>query len=260
MFSFLWNTALINPIVNSLVALYKVTGNLGLAIILLTILIRLVLIPVMAPTMKTMKKQQALQPEIRKLKEKYKGDQQKFAAAQMELFKEHGINPASGCLSQIVMLMVLIALYSVIQLISVKGDINLINQKIYVDNLRLLPGQQIETHFGYMDLAKPDPLFILAVLSGILQFVASKMMMPIMEKAEKAAEITPSQADDIALQMQQQSLYMMPIMNVVIGVTLPAGVVLYIVVTTIFTVVQNYFTNGWGGMKPFINKLKFAKR
>ena len=81
------------------------------------------------------------------------------------------------------------------------------------------------------------------------------MMMPFVEKAEKIAEKTEPKTDDIAFQMQQQTLYMMPIMNVVIGVALPSGVLLYIVVTTLFTIAQNYFISGWGGMKPLIKKL-----
>jgi membrane protein insertase Oxa1/YidC/SpoIIIJ len=81
------------------------------------------------------------------------------------------------------------------------------------------------------------------------------MMIPYIEKAEKAAEKNPPKTDDIAFQMQQQSLYMMPIMNVVIGIALPSGVLLYIVITTIFTVVQNYYTTGWGGMTPIIARI-----
>jgi YidC/Oxa1 family membrane protein insertase len=256
----IWNFILVSPILNVLVALYRLTGSLGLAIILLTVIIRFILVPVVAPSMKTMKKQRDLQPELTKLKEKHKGDQKKLAQAQMELFKQHGINPASGCLSQIVMIMVLIALFSVIQLFTIKGDATQINSKLYFDQLRLAPQEKITTSFLYMDLSKPDKFLVLAILSGLLQFVASKMMMPIIEKAEKVAEKTEPKADDIALQMQQQSLYMMPVMNVIIGITLPSGVMLYIVVTTIFTIFQNYFLTGWGGMKPLLNKMKFVKR
>lgn len=260
MLATLWNTILISPLLNVLVLIYRFTGDLGVSVVVLTFIIRLALHPVVAPSMKSMKKQQELQPELKALKEKYKHDQKKLAEKQMEVFKRHGINPASGCLSQIAMLIVLIALFSVIQLFAVKGDVSQINNKIYFDQFKLASGETIATKFLYMDLSKPDPYFILAVLSGLLQFVASKMMMPAIEKAEKVAEKTDTKVDDLALQMQQQQLYMMPIMNVIIGVTLPAGVVLYIVTTTIFTIAQNYVLNGWGGMKPLINKLKTAKK
>jgi len=255
MFGNLWHLILVSPLLNLLVVMYRITGSLGWSIVLLTILIRTVLIPVVLPSMKGMKKQQDLQPELRKLKEKYKHDKQKLAQEQMALFKKHNINPASGCLSQIVMIAVLIALFSVIQLITVKGDYAAINASIYFPSFSFSEGETVGTQFGYLNLAKADPYLILAILSGILQFVASKMMMPFVEKAEKIAEKTEPKTDDIAFQMQQQTLYMMPIMNVVIGVALPSGVLLYIVVTTLFTIAQNYFISGWGGMKPLIKKL-----
>ncbi|OGC38966.1 hypothetical protein A3K42_00420 [candidate division WWE3 bacterium RBG_13_37_7] len=134
-----------------------------------------------------------------------------------------------------------------------------INTQLYFDFLKL--GDTIlKTRFFYLDLTKPDPFYITAVLSGILQFIASKMMMPAIEKAEKAAEKTPGKMDDLAYNMQQQSLYMMPVMSVIIGVTLPAGIMLYIVTTTLFSIVQNYCINGWGGVKPWIDKIKLWKR
>ena len=120
--SFIWHTLLVNPILNILVALYDVTGSLGVGIILLTLLVRTLLIPVIIPSMRQMKKQKELQPELEKLKKKYKDDKKKMAEAQMDLFKKHGLNPVSGCLSQIPMLIVLIAVYNVIQTISKAPD------------------------------------------------------------------------------------------------------------------------------------------
>lgn len=256
MFGFLWNTILVNPILNGLIALYRVFGNLGISIFFLTVIIRGLLIPVVAPSMKAMKKQRELQPEINKLKEKFGHDKQLLAQKQMDLFKEHGINPASGCLNQIAMIMVLIALYNVINKFTLHGTADVLNQSIYFPELKLAENDIINTNFLYLNLAKPDPYFILALLSGAFQFIASKMMIPYVEQAEKAAEKTPEKSDDIAMAMQQQSLYMMPIMNVIIGVTLPSGVVLYILTTTLFTIVQNYFISGLGGLKPWIHKLK----
>ena len=110
-----------------------------------------------------------------------------------------------------------------------------------------------------MNLSKPDPFFVLAVLSGLFQLVQSKMTMPYVEAGEKAAKKTPDKKDDIAYNMQEQMLYTMPIMNVVIGITLPAGVVLYILTTTVFSLVQTYFVSGWGGMKSWLIKLGFKK-
>ncbi len=255
----IWDTLLINPILNSLVLFYKYTGNLGIAIILLTILIRLILYPAMAPSLKTMKKQRDLQPEIDKLKKKYGYDKKKLAEEQMKLFKEHGIAPGLGCITQLGTVVVIIALYQVISKFSLQFDLNSINAAIYFDFLKLSSTEVVNTTFGYLNLNKPDPYFILAVLSGLFQFVQSKMTFPYVTQAEKAAEKTPDKTDDIAYNMQQQMLYTMPVMNFVIGLSLPSGVVLYIFTTTIFSIVQTYFVTGLGGVTPWVKKIGLDK-
>ena len=148
MLTLIFHTILVNPILNSLVGLYKITGSLGISIILLTLIIRTILIPATAPSMKTMKKQQELQPELNKLKEKYKHDKKKQAEMQMELFKKHGLNPASGCLTQIVMIIVLIALYNVIRTFTAGTSIADIDKIVYFGFLKLAGTvSQIDTQF-----------------------------------------------------------------------------------------------------------------
>ncbi len=240
--SFIWHTLLVNPILNILVVLYDLTGSLGTGIILVTLLVRTLLLPVIIPSMRQMKKQKALQPELEKLKKKYKDDKKKMAEAQMELFKKHGLNPVSGCLTQIPMLIVLIAVYNVIKTISKAPDFATINSLLYFDSIKLV--EPVHTNFLYMDLSHPDPYYILGVLSGILQYFTSKLSFGFTKKAEKVAHKTSDKTDDIAYNVQEQMLYIMPIMTVVIGLTLPAGVVLYIVTTTLFSLVQTYFTLG----------------
>ena len=259
MISDIFNLILINPILNILVFLYNLSGNLGIAIILLTLIIKTVLLPIMQPALKSMKKQRTLKPELDAIKDKYPNDKKKQAEAQMELFKKHGINPASGCLTQVVMIIVLIALFNVISKFSSYTDITEINSHLYFESLKFSADYQLAKTFLYLDLTKPDPYFIVAILSGVLQFISSKMMMPAVEKAEKQAEKTKTKTDDMAYMMQQQSLYMMPIMNVFIGTYLASGIMIYIVTGAAFTIVQNYFAFGLGGLKPFIKKLKFGK-
>lgn len=254
--SILWNLLLVNPILNLLVLLYSVTNNLALSIVLLTVGIRGLLIPVMAPSIKNMQKQRDLQPEFDKLKEKYKYDKQKLAQEQMSLLKSHGLNPASGCLTQVVMIIVLIALYNVISKVTINVDINSLNNLIYFSGLKFNETFTINSSFWYMDLGAHDPYYILPVLGGIFQFFASKMMMPYVEKGEESAKKTPDKSDDIAYNMQEQMLYLMPIMTVIIGAKLPSGVALYILTTTVFSIVQQYFLSGWGGLKPWIVKLR----
>ena len=252
----IWNTLLVNPILNLLVVLYTFLGqNMGLAIIVLTILIRALLIPVVMPSMKTMKKQRDLQPELDKLKSKYKHDKQKLSQEQMKLFKKHGLNPASGCLTQISMIVVLIALCNVITRFTVNGDANVINSLIYFPALKFAEGASIDTTFWYMNLAKSDPYFVLPILAGIFQLFASKMMQPYVELGENAAKTTPDKKDDLAYNMQEQMLYLMPVMTVFIGASLPSGAALYILITTVFSLVQQYFVSGWGGLIPWLRKL-----
>ncbi len=237
----LWTKLLIQPILNLLVLLYVFTGNLGLAIILLTLIIRAVLLPLTLPGMKNMKKQQDLQPELNKLKKKYKNDKQKLAEAQMALFKKHGFNPAAGCLTQLPMLIVLIALYQVIGLMTT-GDVAALNELIYFSSYAFT--EPVNTAFLIWDLGVADPYFILPVVAGLLQFVNSKQMAGRTQKGTELAKKTAEKEDDLAYNMQKQMLYIMPLMTFVIGLKLPAGVMLYIITTTIFSIVQTYFTYG----------------
>jgi len=256
----IWQTALVTPLINLLMVLYQQVGNLGISIVLMTLIIRAIMLPVMLPSMKNMKKQRALKPQLDKLKKKFKYDKKKLAEKQMELFKEHGINPASGCLTQIVTILILFALYGVIRKVTVLENVSEINDLLYFTFLKFKEGVAINTKFLYLDLAKPDPYFIFAILSGGLQFLASKMTMAFAKIGEKAAKETPEKTDDIAYNMQQQMLYTMPIMNVIVGVTLPSGIVLYMVTATLFSIVQNIILNGFEGLEPLTSLVKKWKK
>src|SRR3989338_2641831 len=178
------HTLLVTPIFNLLMVLYKYSGSLGFSIIILTIIIRAILIPLVLPSLKNMKKQRDLQPELDKIKQKYKYDKKKQAEMQMELFKKHGLNPASGCLSQVWMIVILIALYNVINTFAIGVTTQHINDLLYFGFLKLDLKETVNTTFLYLNLAKPDPLYMLAVLSGIFQFFSSKMMIPYVEAGE----------------------------------------------------------------------------
>ena len=236
--------------------MFKATGSLGWAIIGLTLVVKAVSIPVMLPSLKSVKKQRELQPQIDKIKKKYKHDKKKQAEVQMQLMKEHGVNPASGCYTMIITILIFTALYSVIRQITQVPDIAAINVRMYTSFLEFESLEQLSTRFYYLDLAKPDPYYVMAVLAGAGQFILAKMNMPYAEAGVKAAKKTPDKKDDIAYNMQQQSLYIMPAMMAFFGISLPSGVIMYIVTSTLFSVVQNYFVNGLGGLKPWIDKFK----
>ena len=266
----IWNLILFQPLLNGLVFLYSLIGNLGLAIIGLTIAIRAVLIPLTVPSMKATKKMQELAPELGRLKEKYKNDKQGLAKAQMELYKQHGANPAAGCLPQIIQLLVLIALYQAFRQVLVVDGIEVIqkiNEFLY-PQLRLPLEAKINLNFLYLDLSKPDVfriplagqtipipgLFLMA--AALTQFLSSKMMMPITKAAEKVAKKTEEKSDDMATAMQSQMLYLFPLMTLLIGFTFPSGLILYWFVFSLFTMIQQYFIAGPGGLELWLRKLK----
>lgn len=241
----IYNTLLYYPLVNLLVIFYQILGqNLGLAIIAITILIKAVTYPLTKPSLQLAKKQKELQPEIQKLKAQYK-NKQVFAQKQMELYKKHGINPAAGCLPQIVQLVILFALYRVFTTILGNNGVvgESLNQILYFQRFALEVGQSINTQFLYLDLTKPDPYFIIPVLAAASQFLLSKLMVANTSKMEKPVKQTPSKEDDFMMIMQKQSMYILPIFTLVIGISLPSGLVLFWFISTLIALIQYLMLN-----------------
>src|SRR3989339_1427339 len=252
----LWNTILIHPTVNVLALLHSLTGNLGIALIIFTILVKIIVIPVTLPQMKMAKKQRELQPELEKIKEKFKYDKKKIAELQLELFKSHGINPASGCLTTVITLVLLIAVYNVVTIFTSGKDVSSLNQMLYFPQLRFESLSQINTKFLYLDLTKPDPIFLIPVLASVLQILTTKVMLPMSKDFKKQAQKSPEKEDDLMVEMQKQNMYLMPIMFFVIGLKLPSGAMLYILISTLLQIVQTVYFNGWGDLQPLITKIR----
>lgn len=231
---FVWENFLIYSLVETLKFLTRLSfNNLGLGIIALTAVIRLVLTPFTLPSIKAAQKQKELSGQLKELKVKYKDDKKSLAQAQMDLFKKHGINPAAGCLPQIVQIVVLIALYQVfIKVLGFNGKSAGIGPEYSF----------INTHFLYLDLLKRDPFILLPGLAGASQFLMTKMMLPMVKKEEKLAKETQDKNDDLMYSIQEQMLYLGPVMTVVISWNLPSGLVLYWLATTVFSIIQQgYF-------------------
>lgn len=252
MLSLIWTTLLIKPIFNFLMLCYFFVGNLGVSIILFTLFVRALMVPMTIPSIRSMNKQKDLQPEIQKIREKYKNNKQKQAEAQMALFKTHGLNPASGCISQIPVLIILFAVFGVINEITTFNG-NAINSYVYFDFLRIAQ-ESINLKLLYLDMGKPDPYYVLPVLSGLAQFAVSKVSFPAVSKGEKLAKKTTDKTDDIAYNVQQQMLYIMPLMTAYISTKLPSGVVLYIITTSLFSFVQTYILTQRRGIKSLITR------
>lgn len=244
----LFNTLLYTPIVNILIFLYHGLGDsFGLAIIALTLTLRGVTIPLTIPALKSQKKLQNLQPELAKLKKKHT-DKKQLQLAQLELYKQHGVNPGAGCLPQILQVVVLIALYQAF-LKFINGD--------------QIDGSAINMRFLWLDLSKPDPFYILPVLAGLSQLFYSFMLRPGTEHSHsstspKSLKSRKQKEDekDMAEEIQSQMTFMMPVMTVLISLKFPSGLALYWVVTTIFSVVQQWFITGPGGLLYYFAKLK----
>lgn len=233
--SFLFNELLYNPLLNALMGLYSVIpGNdLGVAIILLTIIIRLLLYPLNDKALRSQKVMQDLQPDIKAVQEKYKNDKEGQAKAMMELYRVKKINPFSGCLMLLIQLPILIALYWVfIAGLDPEKSINLYS---FIPN----PGAINTMFLGFLDLSKNSPL--LAILTGVSQFLHSRM---VMHKQDAGAKDQKKDAQsDMMRMMRLQMLYFFPVFIVIIAWNFPAGLPLYWLTMTVFSVGQQYLIN-----------------
>jgi YidC/Oxa1 family membrane protein insertase len=241
---------------NVLVIFDRATGNIAVAIVALTLLIRALLIPVFRSQLVSQRRLQMVQPELRELLRHYKGDRAKQMEVQQRFYQERGINPASGCLPALIQFGLLIPMYTVIS----QGLQNFNPQAMTPIPLHCDPAPVIDNGhvtnpclnpmaFG-IDWSRPEilapaPLIGgisgLAIVAALLQLFASRMTLP-----------PPSEgkSDDPATRAQRQTYLFLPLITIVYGGILPAGLFLYWIVTTIFSIVQQYLIVGWGGMFP----------
>lgn len=227
----MFETIFYQPILNLLVFLYNVVPghDLGLVIILITIIIKLILLPLSKKSIKSQKELQDLQPKIDELKKKYADNKEEMGRAMMELYKEHKVNPFSSCLPLLIQLPFLYAVFMVFRDGLSNESLALVYP--FIDR----PEAINHIAFGFLDLAKSN--VYLAVAAGLAQFYQTKMMMT------KKAEIKAKEAQDenMMAMMNKQMLYFMPVLTVFIGLTLPGGLTLYWFVTTLLTVLQQLY-------------------
>jgi len=233
--SFLWNEVLYRPIYNALIFVYEVLPykDVGLAIIIVTLLIRFILLPLTWSSMKSQRLMQSLNPELEKLKEKYKGNQEKLTQATMDFYKKHKINPLSSCLPLLIQLPILIALYQVLR--------NGLNVESFSLLYSFVPAPETfnSTFFGLIDLTQP--YWPLAIVVGVVQFIQGFLLRPTQTKKKPKKEKKEGDAlfnaEDLSSAMGTQFIYIMPIMTVFIAWNLFAGLPLYWITTSIFTIV-----------------------
>lgn len=218
----LFNLILKQPLFNVLIFFYQIIPghDLGVAIIVLTVLLRLILWPFAARALHSQRALQSLQPEINAIREKYKGDTQAMNAAVMEFYKEKEINPLSSCLPNLIQLPFLVALYSVF--------ISGLNTKHLNMLYSFVPKpHSINPHLlGLMDLSKHDTTFILPVLAAGLQYYQSRMLLPAPQYHDESAKTA------------RTLTYVMPAVTFVFALSLPAALPLYWITTTAFAIIQ----------------------
>lgn len=220
----IFNEFLYRPLFNILVFFYNIVPghDFGVAIILITLLIRAVLFPLSRKGIKSRKALEELQPKIKEI-QKDKKNKEEQARRMMELYKEHKINPASGCLPLLIQFPILIAIYRA--LIDILKNSNNLSAILYssVKN----PGVLNTFFLGTINLAAPS--VFLAVLTGLFQFIQSKIMFKASPKAQSSGKKM-----DIQKTMSRQMIYFMPLIIVFISLKLPAGLPLYWAVSTLF--------------------------
>ncbi len=226
MFNFLSNI-----FVDFLIILYSNTGSLGISIILLTLIIKSLFVPISTQAIINSLKIKKLQPEFEKLRKKYKNDQKKFLLEQTKLYQKYDIKPLSGCLPQIIQLIVFFSLYKAFRTF------------LAMDSIK---GVAINPYFLWFDVVKPDYTKILAFFVLITQLLYSFSMMPdILEKIKQKQKLSDSQLNQLMM------VLVMPIITALISTRLPAGLSIYWITATLFSLVQQFFI-----LKSFKKKLK----
>ncbi|HIJ96052.1 MAG TPA: membrane protein insertase YidC [Desulfuromonadales bacterium] len=200
-----WFTVIAKPFLYTLKFFYSYVGNYGLAIIIITIILKGLFFPLTHKSYKSMKGMQKIQPEMAKLREKYKDDRDAMNKAVMELYKEHKVNPMGGCLPMVVQIPVFFALYK-----SLMFSIELRHAPFF---------------FWITDLADKDPYYVTPVIMGVTMFIQQKM--------------TPSQMDP----MQQKMMLALPVVFTFMFLSFPSGLVLYWLVNNVLTIGQQMYIN-----------------
>lgn len=233
----MWNTLIINPMVNTLLWIYSVLGlNFGLAIIVFTLLVRLLTYPLTAQQMKSAQAMQEMQKSKKwqDMQKKYKDNREKLAQEQMSLYKEMGVNPFGSCLPTLIQFPIIIGLYQAVIRALAVTPIQLLDlsSHIYpfINASLLIP---LNNRFLWMDLSQPErlPLFgigipVLAIFVVITTYLQSKLMTPVAQPGEQGAQMA-----------QAMNLYM-PFLMGWLAYSFSSGLALYFVASNLFTIIQ----------------------
>ncbi len=260
----MFDELIVKPIFNALMLLYSIIpgGDFGVAIILFTIFIRILIYPLVRKQLHQTKLMRKMQPEIAKIKKEAKGNKQLEATMQMELYKRHGISPFQSIFILLIQLPIFIGLYHVIQIIVLHR--NEVAKFAYAPLEQLEPIKKIienpenfnHTMLGFIDLTKTAfsngtvniVLLALALISAITQYIMSKQTMPttgtpkrFREIMKEAAEGKQSDPADMSAAMMRNMVKIMPIMMFFIMVNLPGALALYYTVSNLVATAQQHY-------------------
>lgn len=223
----LFQTILYQPIFNIFVALYNVVGDVGVVILIITVVIKLALWPLTAKAIRAQKSLQELQPKMQELKEKYKDDQQRMAQETMALYKDHKVNPLGSCLPVLIQIPIFLALYWVLRNGLTTTDFSLLYGFVTA------PDSIHATSLGIIDLAQSSVVLAIAA-AGAQYWHASGL-------SKKRPPQTAGQGgkdEDMMAVMNKQMLYVMPVLTLFISASLPGGVALYWFLSTLLSAIQ----------------------
>lgn len=232
----IWNIVIFEPMLNGLIALSELLyHNFGLAIIVLTVAVRIILLPLTFKQTQSTKAMQALQPKLQELQKKYAKNQQKLQQEMLQLYKEAGISPMGCMWPLIIQFPIWIALYqSIMQaLAATPENLLMLSQHLYSWDLvgAAIP---LNEEFLGLYLSQPDQTMILAILVGVTMWIQQKM-------------VTAPALDPRQRQMSSMTTLMMPLMFAFFTLSFPSGLALYWVVSNIIGIAIQYFVGGgWG--------------
>ncbi len=235
------------PIFNVLMVLYRIIGDFGLSIIVLTLVIKLILFPLTLKQLKSMKATQALQPQMAEIRKKYAKDQMAQSKAMQELYKEYGISPLAGsCLPLLVQMPVLFGLFYALEaVLSHAHTVGDVNKLLYpfIPAFTHFPNVYLTwftfiNHAWQISLGVPDPTHILPILAAIATFVQVRMSQP----------KTMANSSDAMSQQMKIMQFISPVMVLFFGWNYAAGLALYWTVSSLFAMFQQYFVTGWGSL------------
>lgn len=239
----MWNLLILDPMINTLLWFYGVLfDNFLWAILAITVIIRLLTFPLTWQQQKSSASMQELQPKLKKIQDKYKNEPEVLQQKTMELYREAGVNPLGGCLPTLIQFPILIGLYRAITFSLAASPIQLLNlsQHIYANTPAWLPDPAslipLNSQFGWLNLAAPDPYYILPVLVVTTTWLQQKLMTP------------PTQGDGQAAAMSRSMQLTMPLMVGYFSLTMPSGLSVYWVVSGIIGFAQ-YAAMGRASLK-----------